>query len=118
MGKIDILTKDYISDNNIFADAFNYFIYGGENVVDPEHLKDLDTVSLAVSYGANGEIFPVQKYRDKVKSWTLKKDDSAAYLLLAIENQTELHQAMPVRNMVYDALQYAEQVEIGLPQSH
>ena len=33
------------------------------------------------------------------------------YLLLAIEAQSEVHHAMPVRNMVYDALQYAAQVE-------
>lgn len=111
MGKIDILTKDYISDNNIFADAFNYFIYDGESVVNPDHLTDLDTTVLTAPYGVNGEALPVQKYRDKIKSWMLKRDDSAAYLLLAIENQTELHQAMPVRNMVYDALQYAEQVD-------
>ena len=33
------------------------------------------------------------------------------YLLLGIESQSEVHYAMPVRNMVYDALQYAAQVE-------
>lgn len=110
MGKIDILTKDYISDDNVFADAFNYFIYGGKPVIDAECLTDLDAAELTVPYGSNGENLPVQRYRDKIKSWTLKKDDCAAYLLLAIENQTELHWAMPVKNMVYDALQYAEQV--------
>ncbi len=30
MGKIDTITKDYMKKNSIFADAFNYFIYGGE----------------------------------------------------------------------------------------
>lgn len=38
-------------------------------------------------------------------------DKSTAYLLLAIENQSNIHYAMPVKNMVYDALQYAKQVE-------
>jgi hypothetical protein len=39
------------------------------------------------------------------------EDDNAVYLLLGIESQSEVHQAMPVKNMVYDALQYASQVE-------
>ena len=38
-------------------------------------------------------------------------DDSRIYLLLGIENQSETHYAMPVKNMVYDALEYAGQVE-------
>ncbi len=31
-------------------------------------------------------------------------------MLLGIENQTEVHYAMPVRNMLYDAMQYNQQV--------
>ena len=31
-------------------------------------------------------------------------------MLLGIENQTDIHYAMPIRNMVYDALSYSEQV--------
>lgn len=32
------------------------------------------------------------------------------YLLLGIENQSDIHYAMPVRNMVYDAIAYEEQL--------
>ena len=39
------------------------------------------------------------------------EDGNAAYLLLGIEAQSGVHYAMAVRNMVYDALQYASQVE-------
>ena len=34
-----------------------------------------------------------------------------AYILLGIENQTHVHYAAPVKGMLYDALQYARQVE-------
>ena len=37
--------------------------------------------------------------------------DTAIYLLLGIENQSNVNYAMPVKDMVYDALQYAAQVE-------
>ena len=31
-------------------------------------------------------------------------------MLLGIENQTDIHYAMPVKNAIYDALQYGRQV--------
>ena len=36
MGVADAITKEYMRGSKVFADAFNYFIYGGEQVVDPE----------------------------------------------------------------------------------
>ena len=52
----------------------------------------------------------VQKYRDLLKTATIMEDGEATYVLLGIENQTEVHYAMPVRNMLYDAMQYNQQV--------
>ena len=40
MPEADVFTKNYISQNKIFADVFNFFIYGGEQVIRPESLKD------------------------------------------------------------------------------
>ena len=44
MGAKDIITKDYIEDCCVFADAFNQYIYKGEQVIKPENLKPLDSV--------------------------------------------------------------------------
>ena len=52
----------------------------------------------------------VQKYRDVFKSMVIKQDEKTSYVLLGIENQTDVHYAMPVRNAIYDALQYGRQV--------
>ena len=52
----------------------------------------------------------VQKYRDVFKSMVIKQDEKTSYVLLGIENQTDVHYAMPVRNVIYDALQYGRQV--------
>ncbi len=112
MGVKDTATTRYIRQNEIFADAFNYFVYGGEQVIHPESLKELDTREIDVPYGAKkGARQPVQRTRDVIKSVVAMMDKSTAYLLLAIENQSNIHYAMPVKNMVYDALQYAKQVE-------
>lgn len=101
--------------DNIVADAFNYLIYGGEAVVDPKQLQELDTTEIALPFGSQDEEGKqpeeaVQKYRDVLKSAIIKQDDEAAYILLGIENQTDIHYAMPVRNIIYDALQYGKQV--------
>ncbi len=111
MGTKDIITKDYTKESHVVADAFNQYIYKGEQVIKPENLKPLDTNITGIPYGADGAGVPVQRYRDVLKSVTAMEDDNAVYLLLAIEAQSEVHLAMPVRNMVYDALQYAAQVE-------
>ncbi|MBR3761435.1 MAG: Rpn family recombination-promoting nuclease/putative transposase [Lachnospiraceae bacterium] len=111
MGQKDITTKDYMKENTVFADAFNKFIYKGEQVIKPENLKPLDTDITAIPYGADGAGVPTQRYRDVLKSATAMEDENGVYLLLGIESQVEVHHAMPVRNMVYDALQYAAQVE-------
>ena len=43
MGVIDTEGKQYMSRNIIFADAFNYLLYDGEQVIGPQKLKELDT---------------------------------------------------------------------------
>ena len=45
-----------------------------------------------------------------LKFAVIKQDERTSYVLLGIENQTDVHYAMPVRNAIYDALQYGRQV--------
>jgi len=112
MGVKDTVTIRYLRQNDIFADAFNYFIYNGRKVIVPERLEELDTREVDVPYGGeNGAEQPVQKTRDVIKTLMAMTDGRAAYLVLAIEAQSNIHYAMAVKNMVYDALQYAKQVE-------
>ena len=77
----------------------------------PEQLHELDTAELALPYGTDGAASPVQRFRDSLKELSAMEDGRAAYLLLGIEGQTSVHYAAPVRNLLYDALQYAKQVE-------
>ena len=43
IGKKDLHSKNYLGDNEIFADIFNYSIYGGQQGIDPETLYGLDS---------------------------------------------------------------------------
>ena len=111
LGRKDTVTKDYIKQNTIFADAFNYYIYGGQQRIMPKQLRELDAAETIVPYGADDAGEPEQVYRDVMKSMVAMKDERAAYLLLGIESQGEVNYAMPVKNLVYDAINYARQVQ-------
>ena len=103
MGMTDTVTKEYMRGNRVFADAFNYLIYDGA----------LDTTEIAIPFALGEENTTeeaVQKYRDVLKSTVIMQDTTASYILLGIEDQTDVHYAMPVRNIIYDALQYGKQV--------
>ena len=111
MHDTDSITKDYMKDAATFADAFNFLLYNGEPVIQPGQLREMDTTMLALPFGEDGVTVPEQKSRDVLKFLTAKADDNAAYCILGIENQTDVHYAMPVRNMLYDSMQYSNQVE-------
>ena len=112
MGVADKETKAYMRENEIFADAFNFFLYDGAQKIQTGRLRELDTTELIQLPGTDEKQLSevIQKYRDVLKSVVMMQDEKASYLLLGIENQTEVHYAMPVRNMLYDAMQYGKQV--------
>ena len=110
MGAIDTEGKKYLSDNEIFADAFNYLMYDGRQVIKAEELREIDTTELAVPYG-NGAKVPVQKYRDILKLWNAMMDENAIYVILGAELQDKVHYGMPVKDGLYDMLGYSKQIE-------
>ena len=104
MGQKDTVTKDYIRNAEVFADAFNYLLYEGEKIIMPESLHELDPAATAVVYGDDLKAEPVQRYRDSLKYMTAMERDDVVYMILGIENQSHVHYAMPVKNMLYDAM--------------
>ena len=119
IGAIDTITKAYIRKNEVFADAFNYLMYDGVQMICPEQLRELDPTEIAILFNEKEtedkntvKTETYQKYRDHLKSAAIMEDGETAYILLGIENQTDVNYAMPVRNMLYDALQYTKQVNV------
>ena len=92
-----------------FADAFNYLLYDGEQVIKPDELQELDTIELTVPYGNNARV-PVQKYRDLMKMWNAMMDENAIYVILGAELQDRVHYGMPVKDGLYDMLGYSKQI--------
>ena len=77
----------------------------------PEHLTERDSTKIALPYGADGVVVPIQRFRDVQKLYAAMTDGKMEYVLYGAENQTEIHYAMAVKNNLYDALEYAGQVE-------
>ena len=100
-----------MKDAKIFADAFNFLLYDGKNVICPSRLRTMDTTEIVLPFGKDHTASPVQKYRDNLKYLTAMEDETSAYVILGLEGQSDIHYAMPVRDMLYDAMQYAKQVE-------
>lgn len=74
IGAIDAITKAYIRKNEVFADAFNYFMYDGAQVIQPERLKELDSTEIAILLNEKDatdkkavQVEAQQKYRDILK---------------------------------------------------
>ena len=110
MGKIDTITKEYMENPVIFADAFNQFLYHGDQRIDPTQLTELNTMEIVIPYGTDGAGVPEQKYRDVLKLLQAMTDGDATYCVMDIENQADIHYALPVRNGFYNFLQLSHQV--------
>ena len=111
----DNVTKNYMKDNAVFADAFNFYVYAGRQVIKPDDLQEMDITESAIIYAPDDlkQIHPDsshQRYRDILKSAVIKQRGDTIYAVLGIENQSDINYAMPVRNLIYDGLQYGRQI--------
>ncbi len=108
--KKDVKSKEFLRKPENFADAFNYYLFNGKQVIKESDLVDKDAEEL-IFIGKSKSSAAYRRLRDLLRSCTIKSDGKTTYLLLGIESQSELHYSMPVRNLLYDALDYAGQVK-------
>ena len=117
MGVSDAVTKKYLQDNEVFSDVFNYRLFNGKPVIRPENLSEMDPSEILVLPGkkqkGKRKRIPVKTlYRDLMRDTIIRRDQNAVYRLrLGTELQTHVHYAMPVRNQLYDAIEYYNQME-------
>ena len=110
MGTKDSKAKEYLSDNTRFSEICNYVLFDGEKVIKPEDLKEYDTTEVLSVFGIDKKQIVKQKWRDLLKSVSVKHTGQMYVILIGAEAQTDIHYAMPVKTMIYDALNYGEQV--------
>lgn len=110
MSAKDTKAKEFLTNNERFADIFNYYLFDGNPVIDPEDLQEKDTTKVLSLYGVDRKETQKQRWRDLLKSVIVKETGDMVYILLGVENQSDIHYAMPVKNMIYDGMNYGAQV--------
>lgn len=110
MGAKDTKAKEFLSNNERFADLFNYYLFEGKQIIKPFDLCERDTMKVLSVFGTDKKEIQKQKWRDLLKSVIIKTTEYGIFVLLGVENQSEVHYAMPIKNMIYDAMEYSTQV--------
>lgn len=94
MSKFDEAWKDFFSDNRRFADIMNMFCFQGEQVIDPEDVKEADP--------GQGRFM-----RDTVRKVVRGQN----VMICGIENQETLDHSLAARVMGYDHMEYEKQIK-------
>ena len=102
MSAKDSMAKEYFADNARFADLCNNILYGGREVILPENLKERDTTEVLTALGLDKKTIAMQKMRDIFKNASIKYTGKSYVVLIGVENQSDIHYAIPVKNMFYD----------------
>lgn len=112
--KPDSVLKDYWRNNDRFSDLFNQVFFHGDTVIEPGQLADKDTEESAVIIDKKQDkITSISRARDIIKEYS----DNINLMLIGLENQMHVHYGMPVRTMLYEALDYTKQCK-NLEQKH
>ncbi len=102
--KADVIFKEFWRQNERFADLFNTVIFQGKEIIRPENLSEMDTdVSGTIEMKDYKET--LTRTRDVVK----KIAYGVEFVVMGVENQEEVHYAMPLRTMIYDSLGYLKE---------
>lgn len=104
--KNDTISKDFWRDNEHFADLFNAVLFGGEQVVKPDNLEEMDTDVSGIIMADDYKL-SLGRFRDVVK----KNFGGIELVVLGLEIQEYIHYGMPLRTMIYDSLGYLKEFE-------
>lgn len=108
MGRSNVVMKRWLSDKRRLASLVNGALFQGEIILKPEAMKKEDGAQgLYREESKKKKALQEEKYRDII----MYSNDGIRILMAACENQSEIHYAMPVRGMLYDALSYQDQIK-------
>lgn len=99
--QVEKLLEDW---HDVFADIINVLVHGGKRIVNPEDLVDSPTASQYMA--ENGQLG--EKFRDVCKK---EVRGGQCYVILGLENQTDVCRTMPLRVMQYDAAAYESMIK-------
>ena len=106
MGKRDIRLKPYLSDDVRFADIINASVFQGKQIILPQHLSVQDSVR-ATAIESHQNKKEIQRFGDVIKKAALGTN----FIVVSLENQNDIHYAMPLRSFISEAADYQIQYD-------
>ncbi len=107
MQKQDVISIDYFEVPKRFADLINGYVYQGQELIRPEDVRELNrSVSRLMKKSEKGRAFQTQVITaDIVREVSCKMK----IVIVALESQTDIHYAMPIRVMNWESANYHRQ---------
>ncbi|MCD7835804.1 MAG: hypothetical protein LUG83_04000 [Lachnospiraceae bacterium] len=109
MGKENNVMNSYLREPSRFADLFNGVCFNGVQVISPDGLTDASEKYEAYTEGNSQDGGRTQR-QERIRDIKKKYDNGIILRILAVENQNYVDYTAGVRNLQYDAFEYAEQV--------
>lgn len=109
MGAVDIRMKEFVKINSVFAELFGKGVFGGRVRIDPDKLRELDTVNQETVKLGDGRLKSMERLRDVQKISKLFDGRMTFQVIMGVEGQDGVNYFMPVRCMELDALTYSLQ---------
>ena len=100
----DLAEKSLVEDTEVFADISNVNLYGGRRVIQPE---DLELLPQEMIY-RDSEGKPAKVMADVRMRW---RKNGSVIALIQLENQSQINNVMPIRDLGYIFNNYNEQIK-------
>lgn len=107
MHKKDVISIDYLEEPARFADLINGYVYQGKELIKPEDIRELNRSVTKISKNDK----ELNRFRAQVITADIVREVyvNMAVAIVALENQADIHYAMPVRVMNLESANYQRQ---------
>ena len=109
MGKYDTCMKEFLQNKDRFADLFNGCCFQGRQIIRAEDLREASENYVLTDKRLPGKTR--QKDAEIIRDVKMVLGSGMVLQVLAVENQSYIDYAMPVRCMGYDAAEYRRQLK-------
>ncbi|MDO4338232.1 MAG: hypothetical protein Q4C91_09125 [Eubacteriales bacterium] len=100
----NVVSIDYFKDKERFADFLNGYFYSGQEIIRQEDIHEVNPV-LSRTWKGGSSFLTNVNIMDLMSEVSVE----CQVLLIALQNQTDIHYAMPIRLMNQDAISYYNQ---------
>lgn len=107
LGKLNLAVNQLLERKDVFADLMNGTLFDGEQILHQEEMERISDHFGVFQPGMKRRL----NARERDEDVRMKASVGTYSVIFANETQGAVHYAMPVRNMLYDALEYTKQVQ-------